>query len=54
MENPASTREETHTEEGATATPTGNKIHHNQVPHSQFKYPGMMAPYLECLKWTGP
>ena len=33
MENPASTEGETHTEEGATATPPGNEIHHNQVPH---------------------
>ena len=37
MENPASTGEETHTEEGATATPPGNEIHHNQVPHSQLQ-----------------
>ena len=29
MENPASTEKETHTEEGATATPPGNKIHYN-------------------------
>ena len=35
MENPASTGEETHTEEGAKATPPGNEINHNQAPHSQ-------------------
>ena len=54
MENPASTGEETHTEEGATATPPGNEIHHNQVPHSHFQYSGMMVPYVEGPKmdWT--
>ena len=52
MENAASIGEETHTEEGATATPPGNEI--NQVPHSQFQYSGMMVPYVECPKmdWT--
>ena len=34
MENPGSTEEETYTEEGATATPLGNEIPHNQAPHS--------------------
>ena len=38
MENPASEGEETHTEEGATATPTCNEINH--VPNPQFHYPG--------------
>ena len=54
MENPASIGEETHTEDGATATPPGNKINHNLVPHSQFQYPGMMVPYVEVPKmdWT--
>ena len=54
MEIPASIGEETHTEEGATATPPGNKINHNQVPHLQLQYPGMMAPYVEGPKmdWT--
>ena len=37
MENSASTGEETHTEEGATATPPGNAIPHNQAPHSPFQ-----------------
>ena len=36
MENPASTEEETYTEEGVTATPPGNEIHHNQTPHLHF------------------
>ena len=31
MENPASTGQETYTEEGATATPPGNEINHNHV-----------------------
>ena len=54
MENPASIGEETHTEEGATATPPGNEINQNQVPHSQFQYPGMMVPYVKGPKmdWT--
>ena len=54
MENPASTEEETHTEEDATTTPPGNEIHHNQAPHSHFQYSGMMAPYFEGPKmdWT--
>ena len=54
MENPASIGEEIHTEEVATATPPGNEIHHNQAPHSQFQYPGMMAPYVKGPKmdWT--
>ena len=38
MENLTSIGEETHTEEGATATPPSNKINHNQFPHSQFQY----------------
>ena len=46
MENSASTGEETHTEEGATATPPDNVINHNQPPHSQFQYPGMIVPYV--------
>ena len=50
MENLASTGEETHNEEGATATPPGNEINHNQVPHSHFQYPGMMVPYVEGPK----
>ena len=54
MENPASTGEETYTEEGATATPPGNAIPHNQAPHSPFQYSGMMVPYVEGPKmnWT--
>ena len=54
MENSASTGEETHTEEGATATPPGNEINHNQAPHSPFQYPGMMVPYVNGPKmdWT--
>ena len=36
MENPASTEKEIYTEEGATATPPGNEIPHNQAPHSPF------------------
>ena len=47
MENPASTGEETHTEDCATATPPGNEINHNQVTHSHFQYPGMMVAYVE-------
>ena len=52
MENPASKAKETHTVEGATATPPGNEI--NQDPHSQFQYSGMMVPYVEGPKmdWT--
>ena len=54
MENPAPIGEESHTEEGATVTPPGNEIHHNQAPHSHFQYPGIMVPYVEGLKmnWT--
>ena len=54
MENPASTGEETHTEEGATATPPGNEVNYNQVLHSHLQYPGMMVPYAEGPKmdWT--
>ena len=54
MEHPASTGEKTNTEDGATATPPGNEIHHNQVPPSHFKYSGMMVPYVDGLKmdWT--
>ena len=48
MENPALIGEETHTEEGATATPPGNEI--TQVPNSQFHYPGPMVPYVEGPK----
>ena len=50
MEYPASTGEETNTEEGATAIPPGNEINHNQVPHSHFQYPGMMVPHVEGPK----
>ena len=52
MENPAFMGEKIHTEEGATATPLGNKI--TQVSHSQFHYPGPMVPYVEGPKidWT--
>ena len=52
MENPASIGEETHTEEGATATSPGNEINH--VPNPQFYYPGLMVPYVEGPKmnWT--
>ena len=50
MENPASTKEETYTEEGATATPPGIEIPHNQAPHSPFPYSGMMVPYVEGPK----
>ena len=53
MENPVSTEEEIHTEKGAMATPPGNEIDHNQVPHSHFQYSGMMVPYDEGPKWTG-
>ena len=54
MDNPASTEEETNTEEGATATPPGIEIPHNQAPHSPFPYSGMMVPYVEGPKmdWT--
>ena len=55
MENPASTGEETHNEEGATATPPGNEINHYQATHSmQFQYHAMMVPYVEGPKmdWT--
>ena len=54
MENPASTGKEIHTEEGATATPPGNEINHNQVSHSHFQYPGMMVPYVEGPKMDWP
>ena len=54
MENPASTEEETNTEEGATATPPGKEISDIQAPHSHFQYSGMMVPYVYGLKWTGP
>ena len=53
MDNPAPTKEETYTEEGATATPPGNTIPHNQAPHSPFPYSGMMVPYAEGPKRTG-
>ena len=53
MDNPASTEEETYTEEGATATPPGNATPHNQAQHSPFPYSGMMVPYVEGPKWTG-
>ena len=54
MENQASTGEETHTEEGATATPPGNEINYNQFLHSYFQYPGIKVPYVEGQKmdWT--
>ena len=53
MDNQASTKEETYTEEGAT-TPPGNTIPHNQATHSPFPYSGMMVPYVEGPKmdWT--
>ena len=54
MEKPAYIGEETHTREGATATPPGNEINHNQVCYSQSQYPGMTVPYVEGPKWTGP
>ena len=54
MENPASTGEETYTEEGATATPPGNAIPQNQAHPSPFQYSGMMVPYVEGPKWTVP
>ena len=40
------------TEDGTTATPPGNEIHHNQVPPSYFQYSGMMVPYVDGPKWT--
>ena len=52
MENPYSEGEETHTKEGATATPPVNEINH--VPYAQFHYPGPMVPYVEGPRWTGP
>ena len=54
MENTASIGGETHTEEGATAIPPGNEINHNQVPHSQFQYPGVMVLYFKGpqMDWT--
>ena len=54
MDNPASTEEETNTEEGAAATPPGKEIPPNQVPHSPFPYSGMTVPYVEGPKmdWT--
>ena len=54
MDNPASTEEETYTEEGATATPPGNTIPHNQAQHSPFPYSGMMIPHIEGprMDWT--
>ena len=48
MENPASEGEETHTEEGAMATPQGNEISH--VPNPQLHYPRLMVPYVEGPK----
>ena len=47
MGHPASTGEKTNTEDGATAAPPGNEIHHNQVPPSYFQYSGMMVPYVD-------
>ena len=54
MENPASTEEETDTEEGVTATPPGKEIPHIQAPHPHFQYSGMMVPYVDGPKmdWT--
>ena len=54
MDNPASTEEETYTEEGAATRPPGNTIPHNEAPHSPFPYSGMMVPYVEGPKmdWT--
>ena len=52
MENPTSEREETHTKEGAKATPPHNEVSH--VPNPQYHYPGLMVPYVEGPKmdWT--
>ena len=52
MDNPASTEEETNSEEAAT--PPGKEIPPNQVPHSPFPYFGMMVPYVKGPKidWT--
>ena len=52
MEKPASEGEETHTKEGATATPQGNEINH--VPNLQSHYPALMVCYVEGSKinWT--
>ena len=54
MENPASTEEETYTEEGATVTHPDIEIPYNQAPHSPLPYSGMMVPYVEGPKmdWT--
>ena len=52
MANPTSEGEETHTKEGAEATPPGIEINH--VPNPQFHYAGPMVPYVESPKmdWT--
>ena len=51
MDNSASTEEVTYTEEGATATPPGNTLPHNQATHPPFLYSGMMVPYVEGPKY---
>ena len=54
IENLSSTEKETYTKEGATTTPPGNEIPHNQAPHSPFSYSGMMVLYVKGLEmeWT--
>ena len=54
MDNPASTEEETYTEEGAAAIPQGKETPPNLVPYSPYPYSGMMVPYIEGPKmdWT--
>ena len=54
MENPACTEEDTYTEEGATATPPGIEIAHNQAPHSLSHIMEWWYPMLKAQKWTGP
>ena len=46
MEHPASTGGITNTEDGATATPPGNEIHHNQVPLHISNIPELWYPML--------
>ena len=54
MDNPASTDEETNTEEGVAATPQGKETPPNQVTYSPYPYSGMMVPYVEgpIMDWT--
>ena len=54
MDNPASTDEETNTEEGAAATPQGKETPPNQVTYSPYPYSGMMIPHIEGprMDWT--